>query len=236
MTRFYRFNGAGGLAFGGFQWPLPTEGGPGEWVAVVGHESAFPAEFAALHGAVPGRVLAFCWVARAANAARAAGRVGEVELYEVEAHPGYPIDVEDGIMRMRVGRLVRRITTWSDQAARLAVVDAVDLLRPGVEVEPAIGRIADLVRAWADDPAAGHLDVAHAAALRLSRRLVRRTDSTLAANIAAESLEVISRSSGVADSYQLPAELAYGEPLAARLGLASSHEAGRVPGEEGVLT
>ena len=110
----FKFTRANGTTHDGFQWPLPTADGPGEWVEVGKRaRKALTAK-----DLCSGRVL------HATDSAHLLDWLN-AEMYEVEIDESRGVIVADKI-GFRRGRLVRRIEAWNERTARLFACDCAE--------------------------------------------------------------------------------------------------------------
>ena len=106
-VKAWKFTQANGATYGGFTWPLPHDGHPGEWVEVGKRaRKALTAK-----DLCTGRVL------HATDAAHLLDWL-KAEMYELEIDESRGVIVADKI-GFRRGRLVRRIEAWNERTARL---------------------------------------------------------------------------------------------------------------------
>ena len=110
----WKFTQANGETYGGFAWPLPHDGEPGEWVE-VGKRAK---EALTADDLCSGRVL------HATDAAHLLDWLN-AEMYEIEIDEIRGVIVADKI-GFRRGRLVRRIEAWNERTARLFACDCAE--------------------------------------------------------------------------------------------------------------
>jgi hypothetical protein len=111
----YKFTSPNGVTHGGFAWPLPTIGGPGEWVE-VGKRA---------RKALTDADLCTARVLHATDADHLLDWL-DAEMYEVEIDEGRGVIVGDDKIGFRRGRLVCRIEAWNERTARLFACDCAE--------------------------------------------------------------------------------------------------------------
>ena len=159
-VKAFKFTRANGETYGGFVWPLPHDGQPGEWVEV--DKRARKALTA--NDLCTGRVL------HAMDAAHLLDWLN-AEMYEIEIDESRGVVVADKI-GFRRGRLVRRIEAWNERTARLFACDcAEDALQYAAEdSRPTLECAIYVARCYADGEATYKELAAAEAAARAAAR------------------------------------------------------------------
>lgn len=117
--RLFKFTGPGGETYGGFRWPLPHDGQPGDWADL--HPGA--------EEPLTGADLCSGAVLHLTDAGHLVYWIG-AELWEAEADESRGVVSGRDKVGVRRARLVRRVDAWDDRTARLFACDcAEDALR-----------------------------------------------------------------------------------------------------------